>query len=190
MSNGNILLVVAHQGYNPIEYGVPKKILEDAGYTVVTASNADGVALADDSFSMPDSTSENVLSIPIDILISKVPVGNYDGIFFIGGPGALECLDNEASYALIKTAYNAKKIIGAICIATRILARADVLKGKQATGWNGDGQLAHVYQAHDVRYVNQAVAFDDTILTAADPSAAQEFGEQIVAILQNKKGWA
>jgi ribosome-associated protein len=42
MSNGKILLVVAHEGYQPIEYGTPKKILEDAGYTVVTASRAGG----------------------------------------------------------------------------------------------------------------------------------------------------
>jgi len=79
--------------------------------------------------------------------------------------------------------------VGAICISTRILAKAGILKGKQATGWNGDGELAHVYQEHDVRYVNQSVAVDENIITATDPDAAQEFGEQVLAVLQNKKAW-
>lgn len=178
MSNGKILFVVAHEGYNPIEYGVPKKILEDVGYTIVTSSDKDGIATASDG-----------TSTTVDLLIHKVQVANYEGIFFIGGPGALAHLDNEISYSLIKSADYAKKAIGAICIATRILAKAGVLKGKQATGWNGDNELASVYQEHDVRYVNQSVAVDETIITAVSPEAAQEFGEQIVTILQTKKGW-
>lgn len=178
MSNGKILFVVAHEGYHSIEYNVPKKIVEDAGYTVVTASDKEGIATASDG-----------TSTPVDILIHKAQVSHYDGIFFIGGPEALSHLDNEISYSLIKAADHAKKIIGAICIATRILAKADVLKGKQATGWNGDNELATVYQEHDVRYVNQSVAVDETIITAANPDAAQEFGEQILTLLQTKKGW-
>lgn len=178
MSNGKILFVVAYEGYNPVEYGVPKKILEDAGYVVVTASNQEGTATASDG-----------TQTPIDLPLHKAQATHYDGVFFIGGSGALEHLDNEVSYALIKAADYAKKALGAICISTRILAKADVLKGKQATGWNGDNELATVYQEHDVRYVNQSVAVDEAIITAANPSAAQEFGEQIIAVLHSKKGW-
>ncbi|MCX5925563.1 MAG: DJ-1/PfpI family protein [Candidatus Dependentiae bacterium] len=178
MSNGKILFVVAHEGYHPIEYGVPKKILEDAGYTIVTASDKEGAATASDG-----------TSTTVDLLIHKAQASNYDGIFFIGGPGALAHLDNETSYALIKSADHAKKVIGAICISTRILAKSNTLKGKQATGWNGDNELAFVYQEHDVRYVNQSVAVDETIITAANPDSAQEFGEQILTVLQTKKGW-
>src|SRR5437867_2611164 len=108
MSNGKILFVVAHEGYNPIEYGMPKKILSDAGYTIITTSDKEGTATA------KDDTSTHV-----DIPIHKVQVAHYEGIFFIGGPGALEHLDNETSYALIRTAAQAKKVFGAICISTR-----------------------------------------------------------------------
>jgi putative intracellular protease/amidase len=177
MSNSKILFVVAHEGYNSIEYSVPKKILNDAGYTVVTASDKEGTATASDGN-----------SLSVDIPLHKVQPALYEGIFFIGGPGALKHLDNETSYSIIKTADNAKKLLGAICIATRILAKADVLKGKQATGWNGDGELATVYQEHDVRYVNQSVAVDETFITATNPDAAHEFGEQILTLLHNKKG--
>jgi len=178
MSNGKILFIVAHEGYNPTEYGVPKKILENAGYQVVTASDKEGTATASDG---------SVTSI--DVLLHKAQAPHYEGIFFIGGPGALTHLDNETSYSLIKIADHFKKLIGAICISTRILAKAGILKGKQATGWDGDGELTTVYQEHDVRFVNQAVAVDETVITATDPNAAQEFGEQILTVLQGKKTW-
>jgi len=178
MSNGKILFVVAHEGYNPIEYGMPKRVLSDAGYTIITASDGEGAAHAKDG-----------TSVPVDFPLHKVHVSHYEAILFIGGSGALEHLDNDTSYAILKTAIQAKKIVGAICISTRILAKAGILKGKQATGWNGDGELAHVYQEHDVRYVNQSVAVDENIITATDPDAAQEFGEQVLAVLQNKKAW-
>lgn len=178
MSNGKILLVVAYEGFHPIEYSVPKNILEHAGYTIVTASDKEGTATAQDG-----------TSVPVDLPIYKAQASHYEGIFFIGGPGALTHLDNETSYALIKAGDYAKKVLGAICISTRILAKAGVLRGKQATGWNGDNELTAVYQEHDVRYVNQSVAVDEMIITAANPDAAQEFGEQIVAVLQHKKEW-
>lgn len=178
MSNGKILFVIAYEGYHSLEYGIPKTILENGGYTVVTASDKEGSATAHDG---------TVASV--DLSLHKVQATAYDGIFFIGGPGALAHLDNETSYALIKAAHHAKKIVGAICISTRILAKAGVLKGKQATGWNGDNELPAIYQEYDVRYVNQSVAVDETIITATNPDAAQEFGEQIVMVLQHKKEW-
>ena len=38
MASGNVLFIIAHEGYQPIEYAEPKKILEDAGFTVITRS--------------------------------------------------------------------------------------------------------------------------------------------------------
>lgn len=174
MSTKQVLFVVAHEGYQPVEYDVPKKLLEQAGINVITASDKAGIATAKD-----DSTT------PVDVLLAEADMASYDGLFFIGGPGALEHLDNQESYKKIQAMAAAKKPLGAICIATRILAAAGVLNKRQATGWDGDGALNDLYQQHNVYYAQQDVVVDDTIITATGPSAAREFGERIITLLQD-----
>lgn len=168
-----ILFVVAHTEYQPIEYSVPKKLIEQAGFTVVTASNKPGNATATDG-----STTT------VDLLVPDADVHDYDGIFLVGGSGALSNLDNIDTHELVAAAAQARKLLGAICIATRILANAEVLKDHLATGWNGDNELARIYQEHGVHYTAHDVVVDTLIVTATGPNAAREYGEQIIALLQ------
>ncbi len=178
MSTKLVLFVVAHKGYQPVEYATPKKLLEQAGYKVVTASDQAGTSTATD-----DSET------PVDIVLSKVNMDHYDGIFFIGGSGSLEHLDNQTSYNLIKKANAVHKVIGAICVATRILAKSGVLTGKSATGWNGDNELGAIYRQYNVNYVHEDVVVDDTIITAVGPEAAEKYGQNCLSLLQAQGSW-
>lgn len=178
MITKKVLLVIASQGYQPVEYAVPKNLLEQAGFTVDTASDAVGIATAKDNTT---TTS--------DILIRDAQLNDYDGLFFIGGPGALDHLDNDTSYDLISKFAKAKKPIGAICISTRIFAHAGVLKNKQATGWDGDNELAGIYKEYGAHYVPKDVVVDGKIVTATGPNAAREFAEYIITLLQDNGGW-
>jgi len=179
MNDTKILLIIAFNGYHQVEYEEPKKILENAGFLVITASNKLGAAIAKDG-----STTH------VDITLDKVHVNDYAAVFFIGGPGALENLDTNTSYTIINETYKQNKPLGAICVSTRILAASGVLTGKRATGWNGDGQLGIILKHFHAEYdAAQEVVVDDGIITATGPSAAQEFGEKIVALLQDKQGW-
>jgi len=172
MALKSILLVVAYEGFQQVEYNEPKKILQDQGFTVVTASTKPGAAVAKDG-----STT------PVDILIDTVKVTDYVGIYFIGGPGALEYLDNETSYTLLKQAAHHKIPFGAICISPRILAAAGVLKGKKATGWNDDNELQSIFKEHGVIYEKTGVVVDGNIITATGPKTAQDFGKAIAKLL-------
>lgn len=176
MTTKKVLFVVAHKGYQPIEYGIPKKRLEDAGFSVVTASNGADIAQAIDA-----------TTTKVDILIQDVIVEEYDGIFLVGGSGALENLDNPITHIMVAKALKEHKIVGAICIATRILAHAGILKNYKATGWNGDNELATIYQKHNAVYTPKDVVVDDHIITATGPNAAREYGEHIITLLQETK---
>lgn len=178
MIHNSVLFIVAHDGFQHIEYQIPKDIISRTGFTVKTASSQPGPAIGKDGS-----------TIPVDYVLDEVNTDQFNGIFFIGGPGALECLDNEQSYAIIKKAMRARLPLGAICISTRILAKAGALKGKHATGWNGDGKLEEILQEHGALFVRQNVVVDAPIITAAGPQAAEEFGNQIVSMLQDNKGW-
>lgn len=178
MSAGKILLIIAHKGYQPIEYNEPKKILENAGFTIITASNKAGTA-----------TDSEGGTTPVNLTLSHVKVADYDGIFFIGGPGALENLDNKDSYRIIKEAIQKYLPLGAICISTRILAKANALTRKRATGWNGDHELEKLYEMYDVVYLPEPVVVTENIITATGPSAAKLFGQEIISLVHSNKGW-
>lgn len=173
-----VLFIIAHEGYQPTEYGIPKKLLEDAGFSVITASDDGGTALATDE-----------TKTPVDLLIQDVTVTEYDGVFLVGGAGALEHIDTPITHAIINAAVKERKAVGAICISTRILAAAGILKDCKATGWNGDNQLLELYQKCGAIYTPHNVVVDKRIITASGPNAAREYAEQIITLLQDNTDW-
>ncbi len=168
-----ILLIVAGEGFQHQEYLDTAKVLVDAGFVVVTASDRAQIAIA-----------KNGMQVAVDVLLEKVDPINFDGIFFIGGPGALEHLDNQESNRILNEVMILERPYGAICIAPRILARAHVLVGKRATGWDGDEELAKIFAQNNVAYIREPVVVDGNIVTANGPAAAHDFGEAIRALFE------
>lgn len=168
-----IVLVVAHVGFQPLEYSIPKKILTQAGFNVITASTQPGTA----------QSSTGTL-VKVDTTLDALSINDFDGIYFVGGPGALTDLDNSLSYTLLQATAAAHKPYGAICIAPRILAHAGILKNKKATGWDDDGELTGIFKRHHITYVHKPVVVDDIVITASGPAAAEEFGNQIVKLFK------
>lgn len=171
-----VLLVIAHKGFQPMEYFVTKEVVEAAGIEVKTAS--DGVGTAFSSI-----TADKAL---INITLDDVVVDNFSGVFFIGGPGAWEFLNNKKSYRIIREAAEKCQVWGAICISPRILAAAGVLKGRRVTGWNDDSELEEILFEAKAEYVHESVVVDGNLITADGPAAASEFGQAIVELLNTK----
>lgn len=168
-----VLLIIAHCDFQSIEYGAAKKILQAAGIQVVTASNLPGPAVS--------SANEQV---PVDVVLDDVKAVDYDGVFFIGGAGALKNLDNEKSYWIIREVAQSGKIWGAICISPRILAAAGVLKNKKATGWDGDNELAGILEKVGAEYVREPVVVDGNLITGNGPVAVEEWGQKIAQAIR------
>lgn len=173
MAEKRAVFVIAHDGFQSVEYSVPKTLLEQSGIIITTASDK----------TMP-ATAHDGSTVDVDMSVADVDINQFDALLFIGGPGALEHLDNQTSYDLINAAVEAKKLIGAICISPRILAKAGILDNKRATGWNGDNELGAFFKEHNVHYKNEDVIVDGLIVTAVGPNAAREFAEQIISLLE------
>jgi len=171
-----IIFVIASDGFQQIEYHVPKRIVEKAGVKVITASDVDGGALAKDG-----STA------PVDLTLDQINIRDYDGIFFIGGPGALEHLDKPRSVELVCEAKKLHIPFGAICISVRILAKAGVLKGVKATGWDDDNALRTILEGYGAIYEeDKDIVTDGLIVTARGPASAEQFGQGIVRVLNKE----
>jgi len=174
MAEKKVVFIIAHEGFQVVEYSVPKKLLEQSGITVTTASDN----------TMPATANDGSI-IEVDINIADIDINRFDAVIFIGGSGAMDYLDNQASYDLITQTVQANKLLGAICIAPRILAKAGVLFDKRATGWNGDNELGAFFKEHNVHYKNEDVVMDGKIITAVGPNAAREFAEQLISLLED-----
>ena len=171
-----IALVIAHTGFQPVEYAVTKKILIAEGYTVLTVSNKPGIA----------TSTVAAITTKVDFPLDRLKIEDIDGLFIIGGSGCLENLDTPAVHELLRRFYETEKPMGAICVAPRILARAEILTGLRATGWDEDHELSAIFKEFGVNYVHETCVVDRTIVTATDPQAAQEFAENIIALFENR----
>lgn len=171
-----ILFVIAREGFRDEEYFIPREVLAAAGHTVVTASNEKTGAVAIGSHGG---------EAHIDAHVADVKADAFDAVAFAGGPGAVENLDNEESYRLIRETVAAHKLLGAICIAPTILAKAGVLRGKKATVWTSptDKDPIAILESNGAMYTDAPVVEDDNIITANSPKAAHAFGEALAARL-------
>lgn len=176
LSGKRIALIIASKGFQQTEYNVTKEILRKEGAIITTVSDRPGGAIA------KDGSTANV-----DITLDQLNPQEYNGIFFIGGPGAMEHLDNSTSYKIIAEVKKHNIPYGAICISTRILAKGYGLEGKKATGWNDDLALNVLYPNFGVTLADHPVVTDGLVVTAEGPTAAEGFAEGIRRVITKKK---
>jgi protease I len=164
-----VVLVIAEQMFRDEEYQYPKTILEQAGVKVVTVSTTLGEAVG-----------KLGLKVKPDRLLAKLTVTQADALVFIGGGGSSQYFDDPTAHRLAREYAQAGKIVGAICIAPVILARAGLLSGKRATVFP-DGQ-ADLEQS-GAFYTGNPVEVDGLMITGNGPAAAEEFGRKLVELL-------
>ncbi|HEY8344653.1 MAG TPA: DJ-1/PfpI family protein [Bacillota bacterium] len=164
------VLVLAEQVFRDEEYFEPKEVLEGAGVEVLTASTTTGEVLG-----------KLGARVKPDLLISELNLEEIDLLVFVGGGGAQQYFDDPVAHAGARKMVESGKLLGAICIAPVILARAGVLKGKKATVFiDGVDEL----RENGAIYTGNQVEVDGKIITANGPEAARLFGEELVRQLQ------
>ena len=164
-----VVMIIAPQKFRDEELFDTKKVLEDAGATVKVAST-----------SLDEATGMLGGTVTPDILVKDVKVADFDAVLFIGGSGASVYWDDATAHAIAKDTVKANKILGAICIAPVTLAKAGVLKDKNATVWKSEKQKLEDAGA---TYTGAAVEVDGKIITANGPKAAKQFGRAIANAL-------
>lgn len=172
-----VLMAIAFKGFRDEEYLQPKKVLEQAGFSVNTTSTKMGMA---------EGTYGTTVVIDTDI--NKVDPNDYLALVFSGGEGMEKELDNPQFQKLAQDFVKAGKPVAAICIAPALLAKAGLLQGKKAAVWSSPlyKKSIKILKANGAIYEDKPVVRDGNIITANGPAAAQQFGEAIVNLLNKK----
>lgn len=164
-----VLMVIAPKRYREEEFEIPAKMFEEAGVSYKVASTKTG-----ECEGMMGGIQE------ASLLISDAKEEDYDGIVVVGGLGASDFLYKEDPLMeLIRQFESKNKIISAICLAPVVLARAGILKGKQATVFESPAALEILRQG-GANYVKVPVVSDLNIVTANHPTVSSGFAEVIL----------
>ncbi|MDR0486432.1 MAG: DJ-1/PfpI family protein [Elusimicrobiota bacterium] len=163
------VFITAPDIFRDEEYFEPKKILEDNGITVKTASLKTGRLNG-----KLGGTAES------NMLLKDVKVSDFDAIVFVGGAGASVFFDNADALKLAKDFFNAGKVTASICISGVTLANSGILKGKRASVYP-DGKEDLIKGG--ALYTGQHLEIDGNIITADGPDAASDFGSAILKAL-------
>ena len=165
-----VAMFIAFQGFRDEEYVEPRKVLEAAGHKVTTVSTSKG-----------EARGKFRVTAQVDKTIAEITPAEYDALALVGGPGALEYLDNTKVHALFKKADELGKVIGAICISPVVLAHAGLLKGKSVTCWpDGSDEV----EKGGGKYTGAELEIDGRLITANGPLPARKYGQAIAEALK------
>ena len=167
----NVLMVIAPQNFRDEELRGPQAALERAGHHVTLASTRAGPCV---------STAGR--TVEASLAVADARAEDYGAVVFIGGAGASCFFGDRAAHRLARAVRDRGGVVGAICIAPTILARAGLLNGLAATAFPTERDELERAGAH---FVAQPVAGAGRVLTANGPGAAELFGWRLGAALEH-----
>ncbi|MEA3493807.1 MAG: DJ-1/PfpI family protein [Candidatus Margulisiibacteriota bacterium] len=166
LSDKKILMVIAPKNFHYGEFAKPKAKFEAQGIKVTVASSTDKTAVG-----------MYGKKVKPDINIKNAKAADYDAVVFVGGTGSTVYKNDLNALSLVIEAKKNKKVIGAICLAPVILAKADIVDGKRTTV---SSLGKHLMKKAGAICTGNKVEVDGLIVTGSGPDAAEEFAETIV----------
>ena len=169
-----VLLMIPQRNFNEVEYSVTKKCLDQEGIETTTVTILKDKCIGMDGMIVePEKT------------VMEISEADYDCLIIIGGSGTPKLLEYPEVLETVKRFNNEKKLIGAICLAPIVLAKAGVLLNTMVTVYPVDWAIATIIREGG-HYIEQDVVEDGNIITAKGPKAAEKFAQTIIKRFKTK----
>ena len=161
------VLIPLAQGCEELEAVTLIDLLRRAEIEVVTAGlEAGPVTAAHGVVLVPDTTLDAVMEEPFDMIVLP---GGLPGADHLDADGRI--------HALIQRIAGEGGIAAAICAAPKVLARAGVLEGRQATSYPG---FLDKMDLPGVEVVERPVVGDGRVVTSRGPGTAMDFALELI----------
>jgi len=106
-------------------------------------------------------------------------INSYDMIVLPGGrPGGQNLLENEEVIKTVRKFNSENKLIAAMCSGTVVLEKADVITGKQVTGYTG-----YADKLTSAHFIDEVVVVDQNIITSQGPATPFPFAYKLAELL-------
>ncbi len=200
------------------EFTSPFYVFREAGADITLASPKGGQPPVDPNSEAEDALTESTARFMDDAhakemlastkKLADVDMNQFDAIFYPGGHGPLWDLANDQkSIALIKTAYEQDKVIGAVCHAPAVFKNVEVkpgqniVGGREVTGFSNSEEeavgLSKVvpFLLEDMLKQNTAtytrgddwaphIVVDGKLITGQNPASSEGAAKAVVQALQ------
>lgn len=201
------------------EFTAPYYVFKDAGADITIASPKGGQPPVDPNSETDDALTETTRRFQEDAhakeslastkKLADVDMAEYDALFYPGGHGPLwDLVNNEKSMALIKTAYEQDKVIGAVCHAPAVFKNVEIkpgqniVGGREVTGFSNSEEeaagLTNVvpFLLEDMLKENTAtyskgddwaphIVVDGRLITGQNPASSEGAAKAMVQTLQD-----
>jgi protease I len=170
-----VVIAIAPEKYRDEELAEPIAALTKAGIVFDIASTRTGICTG-------MLGRKTIAGLSFDGIDPK----NYSGLIIIGGSGCQTHLwEDDLLVRLAIFFHETGKVVGAICLAPVIFARAGILKQNKATVYESPVSAMEMKKGKAV-LVSRPVVIDNGIVTANGPLAAKDFGAAIVKELKDR----
>jgi len=174
-----MVYVLLGEGFEEIEAIAPLDILRRADIEVATVSLTDNLLV----------TGGHGIAVQADIRLEQMDAKSFESMDMLvlpgGGGGVASIANNPAAMDLVKRAWEAGKMLAAICAAPSLLASLDILDGRQVVC---HPTVADVVGASGGKIQpDLSVACDHNLITGKAAGASLEFGLELVAALRGRE---
>lgn len=116
-----------------------------------------------------------------DITFTEVDPNDYDGLILPGGAAPEKIRQDQNAIEVVRAVMSAGKPICAICHGPQILISANVLRGKNATGYPG---IADDLKNAGACYLNAPVVTDGNLVTSRRPQDLPDMMREFIALMK------
>ncbi len=166
-------LILLAEGFEEVEALTVVDLLRRAkiGCDMVSVGNAEEV------------TGSHNITVRADKKLAETDLCEYDGVILPGGlPGTTNLAADEHVLDLLRSFHAAGKLTAAICAAPTVLAKAELLVGRNAVCYPGLEE-----QLTGAKVCYEPVAVDGTVITGRGMGTAISFGLAIVEYFDTKE---
>lgn len=168
---GKKVAALMTEGFEQAEYTEPRKALEAAGATVHLIAPNGGDVKAWDESDWGESFS-------VDLPLDAADPNQYDALLLPGGvmnPDKLRLLPKALQF--VKSFFDQKKPVGAICHAPWLLIEAGVVDGRTVTSYPS---LQTDLRNAGANWVDQEVVTDMGLVTSRKPDDIPAFSRKLI----------
>jgi protease I len=172
MLEGKHIAILVEEGFEDSEFIEPFHALKDAGA---------GIVIVGSGSKKEYSGKRGNTTVEADVTANQVNPRDFDAVIIPGGyaPGKMRL--HQPMIDLVKKAYEAGKIIAAICHGPQLLISADVVKGRRLTSWPS---VAVDLKNAGALWLDDPVVIDGNLITSRKPADLPKFNKAIIEALK------
>jgi protease I len=170
--NSKKIAVLVEADFEDDELTEPLEAMKEAGADVAIIGSQSGKQY---------KGKRHKAEITSDTSAEEVDPQDYDAIIVPGGYAPDKMRLQQPMVDLVRHAYEAGKLVAAVCHGPQLLISAGIVKGKRMTSWPS---VAIDLKNAGAEWIDEEVVKDGTLITSRKPSDLPAFNKAIIQALE------